>query len=165
MSPILSENLVKWQRVIFLCEKIRQIKVAQKLKLKIMAKRNDSSTPLILRFTTWLRDNPYGMAACQPDVFIKLDDKSEHPALKNVLIIHSKFFRRLFGLDPDQMHYELPDVKKEVFEAFLDFCYKQTIMDKVNKENYNDVWAFADFAQCKQLVNLLNKYRYLFFRD
>ena len=30
MSPILSENLVKWQRVIFLSEKIRQIKVAQK---------------------------------------------------------------------------------------------------------------------------------------
>ena len=122
MSPILSENLVKWQRVTFLSEKIRQIKVAQKLKLKIMAKRNDSSTPLILRFTTWLRDNPYGMAACQPDVFIKLDDKSEHPALKNVLIIHSKFFRRLFGLDPDQMHYELPDVKKESSKPFWTFA-------------------------------------------
>ena len=125
--------------------------MAQNSKLKIMAKRNDSSTPLILRFTTWLRDNPYGMRACQPDAFIKLDDKSEHPVRKNVLSIHSEYFRVLFGLDPDQKHYELHNVKKEVFEVFLDYCYKQTIWGKVNNENYNDVWAFADFAQCTQL--------------
>ena len=130
--------------------------MAQNRKLKIMAKRNDSSNPLILRFTTWLRDNPYGMQACQPDAFIKLGDKSEHPIRKNILTIHSKYFKVLFGLDPDQKHYELHNVKKEVFEAFLDFCYKKTLPN-LSDENFNNLWKYADYVVCQQLIENLFK--------
>ena len=94
----------------------------------------DSNLPLIIRFTTWLRDNPYGMLSCLPNLLIKLDDDSEHPCRRNILAAHSRYFNILLHLDPEMKNYHVKDVSKEVFNIFLDFCYKRTLAN-VTHEN------------------------------
>ena len=122
-----------------------------------MAKKNDSSIPLIIRFTTWLRDNPYGMPLCLPDVMIKLDDDSEHPCRRNILAAHSNYFKILFTMNPEKKNYHVSNVTREVFDIFLDFCYKRTIT-RVARENFFDVWNFADYVQCQMMIKLSNKH-------
>ena len=121
-----------------------------------MAKRNDSSKPLIIRFTTWLRDNPYGWPSCLPDIMIKLDDESTHPCRRNILAAHSSYFKMLFALYPEKENFQVSNVTRDIFEIFLDFCYKRTIPN-VTRKNFCDVWDFADFVQCQMLINVLNK--------
>ena len=103
----------------------------------------DSNLPLIIRFTTWLRDNPYGMPSCLPNLLIKLDDDSEHPCRRNILAAHSRYFDILLHLDPEMKNYHVKDVSKEVFNIFLDLCYKRTITN-ITIENYDEVEQFAD---------------------
>ena len=117
--------------------------------------RNDSRIPLFIRFTTWLRDNPYGMPSCLPSIVIKLDDGSEHPCRRNILAVHSRYFKILFSLDPEMKNYEVKYVSREVFDIFLDVCYKRKIT--VNMENYQEVRQFADFYQCELLLRTLWK--------
>ena len=121
-----------------------------------MAKKNDSSIPLIIRFTTWLRDNPYGMPSCLPNIMIRLDDESEHPCRRNILAAHSSYFKMLFSLNPEKNNFLVPNVSKEVFEIFLDFCYKRTIYN-VTRKKFLYLYDFADFVQCQMLINLLDK--------
>ena len=104
----------------------------RKSKQKIM---NDSSIPLIIRFTTWLRDNPYGMPSCLPNIMIRLDDESEHPCRRNILAAHSSYFKMLFSLNPEKNNFLVPNVSKEIFNIFLDFCYKRTIYN-VTRKNF-----------------------------
>ena len=125
----------------------------RKSKQKIM---NDSSIPLIIRFTTWLRDNPYGMPSCLPNIMIRLDDESEHPCRRNILAAHSNYFKMLFSLNPEKNNFLVPNVSKEVFEIFLDFCYKRTIYN-VTRKKFLYLYDFADFVQCQMLINLLDK--------
>ena len=120
-----------------------------------MAPKTDLSLPLIIRFTTWLRDNPFGMPSCLPNIVIKLDDDSEHPCRRNILAAHSKYFRILFSLDPEKKNYRVENVTKEVFETFLDFCYKRKI-PIVTDENYYALKQFGDYHQCKQFLSVLS---------
>ena len=121
----------------------------------------DSNLPLIIRFTTWLRDNPYGMPSCLPNLLIKLDDNSEHPCRRNILAAHSRYFNILLSLDPDKKNYHVKDVSKEVFNIFLDFCYKRTITN-VTMTNYNQVKQFAEMYLCEEMVGALGR---LWFAD
>ena len=111
--------------------------------------------PLIIRFTTWLRDNPYGMPSCLPNLLIKLDDGSEHPCRRNILAAHSRYFNILLNLDPEKKNYRVKDVSKEVFDIFLDFCYKRTLTN-VTLENYDEVKRFGDYCRCEKMVNVLD---------
>ena len=112
--------------------------------------------PLIIRFTTWLRDNPYGMPSCLPNLLIKLDDNSEHPCRRNILAAHSRYFNILLNLDPDEKNYHVKDVSKEVFNIFLDFCYKRTITN-ITIENYVEVEQFADKYRCDLFLSALRR--------
>ena len=116
----------------------------------------DSNLPLIIRFTTWLRDNPYGMPSCLPNLLIKLDDNSEHPCRRNILAAHSRYFNILLNLDPDKKNYHVKDVSKEVFNIFLDFCYKRTITN-ITIENYYEVEQFADKYRCDLFLSALRR--------
>ena len=116
----------------------------------------DSNLPLIIRFTTWLRDNPYGMPSCLPNLLIKLDDNSEHPCRRNILAAHSRYFNILLNLDPDEKNYRVKDVSKEVFNIFLDFCYKRTITN-ITIENYYEVEQFADKYRCDLFLSALRR--------
>ena len=116
----------------------------------------DSNLPLIIRFTTWLRDNPYGMPSCLPNLLIKLDDNSEHPCRRNILAAHSRYFNILLSLDPDKKNYHVKDVSKEVFNIFLDFCYKRTITN-ITIENYDEVEQFADKYRCDLFLSALRR--------
>lgn len=52
-------------------------------------------------------------------------------------------------------NYEVKYVSREVFDIFLDVCYKRKIT--VNMENYQEVRQFADFYQCDLLLRTLWK--------
>ena len=115
-----------------------------------------SGIPLMIKFSTWLRDNPYGMPSCLPNIIIKLDDDSEHPCRKNIVAAHSRYFRILFSSDPLKKIYHIKNVTKEVFEVFLDFCYKRIIVN-VTPKNYFAVKTFADFIMSDMLQDNLKK--------
>ena len=46
-------------------------------------------------------------------------------------------------------------MSKEVFDIFLDFCYKRTLTN-VTLENYDEVKRFGDYYRCEKMVNVLD---------
>ena len=96
------------------------------------------------------------MPSCLPNLLIKLDDDSEHPCRRNILAAHSRYFNILLNLDPDEKNYHVKDVSKEVFNIFLDFCYKRTITN-ITIENYYEVEQFADKYRCDLFLNALRR--------
>ena len=94
------------------------------------------------------------MPSCLPNLLIKLDDNSEHPCRRNILAAHSRYFNILLNLDPDEKNHHVKDVSKEVFNIFLDFCYKRTITN-ITIENYDEVKQFADMYRCDLFLTAL----------
>ena len=117
----------------------------------------DQKIPQIIRFTYWLRDHPYDMKSCQPNVFITLDDGSRHPARKNILSAHSKYFKILLSLDPEQEEYQIIGFSRESFEIFLDFAYKRTLT-KLTIWNQNETIELANFLQAESLIRAIDNY-------
>ena len=114
-----------------------------------MPKRQE--IPLIIRFTTWLRNHPYDMKSCLPNAMIKLEDGYEVPCRKNILAAHSHYFKILFGTDPDRVNYQLLGFSSKAFETFVDFCYKRRIIMSDSKESQAEVGALADFLGSEPL--------------